>query len=112
MLISMWRYNWFNPRTTQYQKICMTNDMCYIVGHASGLGKCLQPKTFIPGFLKAHLNYIRIDTQSSSSDPLTLKNPLVRVLQGHIGPRWKYDPFPSCDETNSNHKKYYTMLIL
>jgi hypothetical protein len=30
MLISMWRYNWFNPRTTQYQKICMTKDMCYI----------------------------------------------------------------------------------
>lgn len=27
MLISMWRYNWFNPRTTQYQKICMTKDM-------------------------------------------------------------------------------------
>jgi hypothetical protein len=36
MLISMWRYKWFNPRTTQYQKICMTKDI-YIVEHAVAL---------------------------------------------------------------------------
>jgi hypothetical protein len=35
----------------------------------------------------------------------------VRVLQGHIGPRWKNDPFPSCDETNSNHNNITQCLV-